>query len=106
MDAMGLDTLTYSKTVATSSVSITFTDADTFNSSVIIYNEGSTAVFALSGTTAAPTAVYPTDGSTLAGKVIAPGATMLYQKGMNDKYLSLIRGSGTGLVHVAVGTGE
>lgn len=106
MDAMHIDTPSYALEVGTSSVSITFDDTGKTHTSLVIFNEGATPVFMLTGETSAPTAVYPTTGTKLTGKVIAGGATVTFQKGAKDGFLSAIRGSGTGLIHVAVGTGE
>jgi len=106
MDAMHVNTPSYALTVSTSSVSITLNDNDVISSSIVIYNEGTTPVFIVSGATAAPTAVYPTTGTRLLGKVIAPGATVIFQKGMLDRYIAAIRSTGSDLIHVAVGTGE
>lgn len=108
MSAMNLNTNTYVIAIDNTSKSATLVEPDTNSSSLILYNGSDKSVFVVSGATSAPTAVFPTSATApLAGKVIGPGATVLYTKPANHKYLAAIQAtSGTGSLYISIGAGE
>lgn len=107
MDAMNLNTDTYVLPGASSSSSITLTPEDRLCTSLVIYNAGTVAVFLVSGTGSAPTAVFPTSATVpLQGKVIGPGVTATFTKRAGHEFISGITASGTASTYIAVGTGE
>lgn len=109
MVAMNLNTNTYVIAIDNTSKSATLYGDDINQSSLIIYNGSTNPVFVISGgPSAAPTAVFPTSSTVpLAGKIIAPGATVTFTKNPNDKFISAIQAtSGTGSLYISVGAGE
>lgn len=109
MVALNLNTNTYVIGISNLSASATLTPLDANQSSVVLYNGSTTAVFVVSGNAAsAPTAVYPTSATVpLAGKVIGPGVTTTFTKNAGDRFISAIQAtSGTGNLYIAPGTGE
>jgi len=89
-DIQNLNTNTYTIAVDNTSKSATLTPTDTEQSIVIIYNGSTTAAFVVSGVTA-PTAVFPTSATVpLAGKVIAPGATVTFTKQTTHGFFSTL----------------
>lgn len=106
MTAMNLNTSTYVLSATTSSSSVTLTNQDSNQSSLIIYNAGSVPVFLVSGVTA-PTAVFPTSATVpINGTVIGPGAIMTMTKNTTDGFISGITASGTASVYICPGAGE
>jgi hypothetical protein len=105
MVAMNLNSPSYALAATTSSTSVTLTQSDANQTSLVIYNSGTSAVFLVSGYAPAPTAVIPTSAP-LNGKMIAPGATVTFSKNAGDLYLSGISASGTNTLYISLGSGE
>lgn len=108
MVAMNLNTGTYYLSGSSTSGSVTLTDDDTLLSSIIVYNAGSHDIFLVSGTTSAPTAVFPTSATApLKGKVVGAGAIVTLTKNIGDRYIAGICSStNTTDVYISPGSGE
>lgn len=97
----------YVLSATTSSSSVTLVPQDAIAISVDVYNAGSVPVFLTTGTTSAPTAVFPTSATVpIAGTVVAPGAILTLSKREQHEFISGITASGTASVYITVGTGE
>lgn len=99
---------TYAWASSTSESDITLTPEDRNASRVIVYNATAYFVVITAGETAA-TASLPTSASVpVACQVVAPGATMTYEKRPGFGVLSLIQGTADAgkYVYVTVGSGE
>lgn len=107
MDIMRLNSNTYTIAVDNTNKTATLTAPDINTTSCVIYNGSTNAAFVVSGETA-PTAVFPTSATVpIQGKVIAPGATVLFSKGVKHGFISAIQAtSGTGSLYISVGSGE
>lgn len=107
MDIMNVNTNTYVIAVDNTSKSATLTSPDINAASLVIYNGSTNPAFVVSGTSA-PTAVFPTSATVpVQGKVIAPGATVLFSKNVRHGFISAIQAtSGTGSLYISVGSGE
>lgn len=101
---MNTNTNTYVIAVDNTSKSLTFVDGDVISRKVYVYNGSTNPTFVVTGATAAPTAVFPTSATApLAGKVVPPGWTIVFDKNENHKYLAAIQASaGTGSLYVSV----
>lgn len=109
MVAMNLNTNTYVIAIDNTSKSATLIPQDANQTSLILSNGSTTAVFVVTGgDAAAPTAVFPTSATApLQGKVILPGAIVTMTKNANHKFISAIQAtSGTGNLYISVGAGE
>ena len=109
MVAMNLNTNTYVIAIDNTSKSATLIPQDANQTSLILSNGSTTAVFVVTGgDAAAPTAVFPTSATEpLQGKVILPGDTVLFTKRGHHKYISAIQAtSGTGSLYISIGSGE
>lgn len=107
MVAMNLNTNTYTLSASTSSSAVTLLDQDANQTSLVIVNTGTVAVFLVSGKTSAPTAVFPTSATApLAGQVIGAGTTCTFTKNATDNFISGITASGTASVYISPGAGE
>jgi len=108
MVAMNLNTNTYTIAIDATSKSATLNPQDANQSSLIISNNSTTAVFVVTGKDAAPTAVFPTSATApLPGKVILAGAIVTLTKNIGDNYVSAIQASaGTGNLYISPGAGE
>lgn len=107
MSIMNLNTNTYVIAIDNTSKTATLTPNDANQSSLILSNGSTTAVFVVSGKTA-PTAVFPTSATVpLQGKVILPGAIVTMSKNIGDGFISAIQASaGTGNLYISPGSGE
>lgn len=108
MSAMNLNTNSYAISIDNTSKSATLIDNDVNSKSLILFNGSTNPVFVVSGQTAAPTAVFPTSATApLQGKVIAPNATVLFEKNSTHKYISAIQAAaGVGSLYISIGSGE
>lgn len=108
MAVMNVNTNTYVIAIDNTSKSATFTPQDTNQSSMIISNGSTTAVFVVTGKGSAPTAVFPTSATVpLQGKVILPGAIVTLTKNTDHNFISAIQASaGTGNLYISPGAGE
>ncbi len=104
-----LNSNSYALSVTSTSGAITLTDADAQRNGLskwIVYNAGDVSVFCVSGLSSAPTAAIPASATApVAGKMIAPGATVTFDRDQNHKYLSAIT-STTATIYVSVGPGK
>ena len=106
MAAININSNTYMKAVTTASVAITLTESDSNLTSIVIYNAGTTPLFAVTGASA-PTAVFPTSATVpVNGSLIPAGVTLAFTKNPAHANIALIRGSGTGDAFLSVGYGE
>jgi hypothetical protein len=95
---------TYTLSATTTSASVTLSPQDALQSYILVYNSGTVPVFIVTGTSSAPTAVFPTS-TTLAGTVIPAGAVYTLSKNINHEFISGIAQSGTASVFIKVGVG-
>lgn len=107
MDIQNLNTNTYVIAIDNTSKSATLIPQDANQTSCILYNGSTNAVFVVSGKTA-PTAVFPTSATVpLQGKVLAPGSIQTFTKNIGDGFISAIQAtSGTGSLYISLGAGE
>ena len=107
MIPMNLNTNTYVIAIDNTSKAATLTPQDTNQSSLVLYNGSDKAVFVVSSESSM-TAVFPTSATVpMAGKVVAPGATVTFTKNIKDKFINAIQASaGTGSLYISVGSGE
>lgn len=105
---MNLNTNTYVIAIDNTSKSATLTPQDANQSSLIITNGSTKAVFVVSGKGAAPTAVFPTSATVpLGGKVVLAGAIVTLTKNIGDNFISAIQAeAGTGSLYISPGSGE
>lgn len=99
-----LNTNTYILTTSTTSSAITLQPLDAAETYIEIANQGTTSVFVVSGTGAAPTAVFPTSATVpVMGSVIIGGRTAVIPKNANHEFVSMVAASGTPQVAVSPG---
>lgn len=94
---------TYTASVALTSTAVTLQPLDATQIYMEFYNSGATPIFAVSGTGAAPTAVFPTSATVpIMGTVIAPTRTVVYEKPANHEFISFIsNAAGPSVIYVS-----
>lgn len=106
MVAMNLNTNTYVLNGTTSSSNITLSPQDANTNSLIVYNAGPNDVMLVSGTGAAPTAIFPTNAAPQPGTVFEVGSIITMTKKTTDEFISGICLTGTATVYISPGAGE
>lgn len=105
---MPLNTNTYVIAVDNTSKKATLLGNDVNYPNLVIENGSTTACFVFSSPSSSATAVFPTSAvNPLAGKFIAPGATVAFGKEPGDQYVYAIQAtSGTGNLYLSPGFGH
>lgn len=109
MDYMNLNTTGYNNVVSTGQVNVTLKPIDANTMTLVIDNTDSANwLFCVSSTsTSIPTIVYPTDGTSSAGKLIPPNTSVAFSKKIGHNNISMIRGAiSTAVSRINTGTGE
>lgn len=101
---ISLNTNTYVLNATATSSAVTISPLDSQETYLEIYNSGGVAVFIVSGTSAAPTAVFPASSTTgVMGSVVAPGRTATYPKNAGHEFVSVVAQTSTASVFISPG---